>query len=877
MVQATDTAPTTGKTAACAYCDLPVAVRASSSSAGDENSQSPPVYCCYGCRFAHAVAQEKGVEGQVRWTVIRLGLAIFFTMNLMAFTMTMWSLNVYDIDPDPFQLKLFEVFRWLSMLFALPVLLLLGVPFISSGFRSWKQGTLSTDALIGVAVAAAYITSVVNLLREAGPIYFEVGAMVLVMTTLGRWIEAAGRQKATAALDQLSALLPERAVRVAGGQTRNSHIDGPQEVDACEIATGDLLQIRAGERFPTDGVIRTGSTSVDEQVFTGESFPIQKLPGDDVLAGTVNIDGNIIVEVSALFRQGSFGRLMDALKAARISQGYYQRLADRVANVFLPMVLLIAGGTFIFYSTTGVGPAIQTALSVLLIACPCALGLATPLAVWTALSTAVRHQVLFRSGTAIERLAGTKVICLDKTGTLTTGDPHVIQVAAFGIPSDSATENAASGIDGNHAPNNLPLAYVAPSQQSLQIQLRRAFGIAQASNHPFSKAVVAHCRSAFGSDPRALQKSFSPQQPGVSEESLNDIHTVAGGGVEGFLADGTRLRLGSLEFACCQDRDPDFHGSATEFGNSDLPSDCAANSTECLASQFCGKTSSPENPELCVTCSASVPLERRVQLDRLRMAADQMGASMVLMTVGKIPTVGFLIAETVRHEAQTAIRHMRETVGALHVLSGDRPAKTEQLRLKLNLKRSEVESKLSPEQKAVRIAEIRRTQGTTVMVGDGINDAPALAASDIGIAMGCGADVSRDSAQVCLLSNDLGRIPWAIRLARRTTAIIRQNLFWAFGYNAIGICLAVAGILNPAVAAAMMIGSSLFVIGNSLRLLQDNADPDRSTAAPPPSKDGSDCRTATDAADIALGQGLRPSSDTEQLPLKQSREPAWTH
>ena len=722
----------------CTYCGLPIASAPADSSA---------VYCCYGCRFAHAVVQEQGNEGAIRWTVIRLGLAIFFTMNLMAFTMTMWSLDVYDVERDSFQVLLFEVFRWLSMLFALPVLLLLGVPLLQNAVESWQRRVYSTDLLIVLAVIAAYVTSVVNVLRESGTTYFEVGATVLVMITLGRWIEAAGKQKATESLDKLLTLLPDKVAKVCEDQTETY-------IASTAISLGDTLRIRAGERFPADAILRRGNTTVDEQVFTGESQPVAKTVGERVLAGTVNLDGDILVEVTAGFKEGSFGRLLQTLQEARTARGYHQRLADKVASWFFPLVTLIAFGTFACHYSAGVGIAIQAAMSVLLIACPCALGLATPLAIWTALSTAVKHQVLFRSGEAVERLANAKAICLDKTGTLTTGTPHVFQTAFV----------------GEHDTNEL---------------LDIAAELADSSSHPFSKAVAAYANHRPHAVCTAEQAALKR-----TDGTLRLIKTVSGGGVEAHLNDGKLIRLGSVEFSCCQ-----LHDGETAAGES--------------------------APDLCFGCKASVPLGLRVQLDRLRMAADQQAASIVLLSINRVPAAGFLIAEAIRPEARAALQQLIKQTQALHVLSGDRPAKGQFLRQQLQVRGLNVECSLNPEQKVTRVIAIRAQQGTTVMVGDGINDAPALAASDIGIAMGCGTDVSRDSAQVCLLSNDLLQIPWAIDLARRTTTVIRQNLFWAFGYNTVGVCLAATGILNPAIAAGLMIASSLLVISNSLRLLRD--------------------------------------------------------
>lgn len=738
----------------CVWCGLPVAgsLKAEVTPGRPAESEAPVVYCCYGCRFAHSVVREQGNEGAIRWTVIRLGLAIFFAMNLMAFTMTMWSLDVYDVQPDPFQIKLYEVFRWLSMLFALPVLLLLGVPLLQNAIDTWRQRTLSTDLLIGVAVLAAYLTSMINVMRGTGTIYFEVGATVLVMITLGRWIEAVGRQKATEALDRLLTLLPENVTRLS---TETHHETGADEqvVPAAQIELGDILRIRAGERFPADAVIVHGQTTVDEQVFTGESVPLHRQIGDGVLAGTVNLDGDIQVRVTALYREGSFGRLLSVLQHARAARGYYQRMADRVASYFFPVMTLITVAAFAWHLSAGIGTAIQVAMSVLLIACPCALGLATPLAVWTSLSTAVRNQVLFRSGEAVERLANVRAVCLDKTGTLTTGQPQVCQTATFGESADG---------------------------QALQL----AAVLALSSSHPFSKAVAKYAQRS------AVHRATSGS---ADCPALLSLRTVAGGGVEATTVAGQVVRLGSVEFACCS-----------------VHHDARAEQQPMQAA-----------PSLCVACRAAVPLGLRVQMDRLRMAADQQAASIVLLSIDHVPALGFLISESIRPEAREALLQLSRVVDVLHVLSGDRPAKAQYLMDQLQVPGLQVECRLTPEQKVLRVAEVRRSHGTTVMVGDGINDAPALAASDVGIAMGCGADVSRDSAQICLLSNDLTRIPWAIDLARRTQAVIRQNLFWAFGYNGIGVCLAASGLLNPAVAAGLMILSSLLVISNSLRLLKD--------------------------------------------------------
>ena len=755
----------------CTWCGLPVAgVRTLKPSqrevvaASVDASASDDVYCCFGCRMAHTITQERGREGAVRWTIVRLGIAIFFSMNLMAFTMTMWSLDVYDVQRDPFQVQLFEVFRWLSMIFSLPVLGLLGIPLLQNAIISWRQRIFSTDLLIATGVAAAYVISVVNVLRGSETVYFEVGATVLVMVTLGRWFEATGKHRATEALDQLAALLPESV-------TRNTS-EGSEEVLCTEIAVGDRLEIRPGERFPVDAILVQGRTTVDEQVFTGESVPVARVTGDRLLGGTVNLDGNVIVEATAVFKAGSFGRLLQLLQEARLSRGHYQRLADRVSAWFFPLITGVAALTLIAHWSAGIGVAVQHALSVLLIACPCALGLATPLAVWTALSTAAKHQVLFRSGEAIERLAIVKSICFDKTGTLTTGSPQVRHLCV---------------LDDHDSRDILPLCAA----------------LAKTSTHPFSKAVVQFVE-AWPAANRADCTAAETLDWNKTID-LREVRSVPGGGVEAFSANGKQLRLGSLEF---------------------------------------------------VTAAGDISPRLRLRMAHALSIADQEAASVVAVSVAARPVIMFLLTETMRPESSETVKRCMELDLPVTVLTGDRAAKAEQLRRNLldchevgcqcsaecaagnghdhshhdvvpapaPASRLKIECDLRPEQKVRHLREIRERCSTVAMVGDGINDAPALAVSDVGIAMGCGADVSRDSAQVCLLSNDLSRIPWAVQLARRTTRVIRQNLFWAFGYNFAGVVLAAFGLLNPAVAAGLMIISSLLVITNSLRLMADSPD-----------------------------------------------------
>ena len=397
----------------CDYCGLPLPASwwNTKADSGHGQEESLEQYCCFGCRFAASVTQERGEEGAARWTLTRLGVAIFFTMNVMVFTMVLWSYDVYEVNAgDPFTSSISGLFRYLCLLFSLPVLFLLGKPLLENAISSLNFGYLSTDFLLVFGVLAAYFYSAVSVFRGEGHVYFEVGCMVLVMITLGRWIEATGKIKASQALDALQKLLPETVTRVIDQREFTLPLE--------EVELGDVLRIRPGERFPTDAKIVRSSASIDEQIFTGESQSVLKSEGDSVLAGTLNIDGDLLLEVTASPHQGAFSRLVELVKNARESKGKYQNLADRVATWFLPVVFFCSIGTFFYHSFHhDIQYGLLAGLSVVLIACPCALGLATPLAVWTSLGHAATNQVLFRYGAALEQLADLKAvsICLSRS------------------------------------------------------------------------------------------------------------------------------------------------------------------------------------------------------------------------------------------------------------------------------------------------------------------------------------------------------------------------------------------------------------------------------------------------------------------------------
>jgi heavy metal translocating P-type ATPase len=663
--------------------------------------------------MAAAIVEETGEEGAARGLLTRLGLSIFFTMNVMAFTMALWTTDVYEAgDPSGRLMPLMhDLFRYVVLLFSLPVLSLLGLPLFASTWKNVRAGILSTDALLSAGVAASFVVSFLSVLRGQGPIYFEVGCVILVMTTLGRWLEATGRLKATSALDALARLLPATVRRLGP--------EGDEEIALELAAPGDHLRVRPGERFPADGRVAANSALVDEQVLTGESRAVLKEPGARILGGTLNLDGELIVEVTTVGAQGTLARLVELVRQARESKGRYQRLVDRISTWFFPVVASVAVLAFLYHaSTTSLERGFLAGLAVSLIACPCALGLATPLAVWSAIGQAAGQQVLFRGGEALERLAEVGAIRFDKTGTLTTG---IAEVREF---------------------------LVEPvSEEDLVIS--RAAALAPSSPHALSRAIAALPIGETGGSPQ-------------KREPIEELRVVPGRGVTGRLGSG---------------------GPCVSLGSPLLMD------------------------------------ERGLHLGPLlRTALDEAlarGLSVALVGWEGSARGLFVFQEQWRPGHETVVSRLVRDGLDVGVLTGDHAARGEAIARELGVS---VEAELLPDQKVDAVRRARERFGPVAMVGDGVNDAPALAASDVGIALGCGTDVSRDSASVCLLGDDLTRIPWAIELARRTVRVIRRNLFWAFAYNTAGVVAAALGWLNPALAALLMVASSAIVIGNSLRL-----------------------------------------------------------
>ena len=587
-------------------------------------------------------------------------------------------------------------------------MLLLGGPLLSEGLRQLRIGRLSQEILLCLGVAAAFGYSCFSLWSGDEHVYFETCCMILAAFTIGRWLEATGKQRAADAVRSLARFAPTTVSRITA--------DGPVETPLASIVAGDLIRIPAGQRIACDGVVRNGATHVDESLLTGESEPIAKTEGDVVFAGTLNVDGVISVSASAAASEGSLQRIVRLVERALEAKTKQQALADRVAAWFTPVVcgtsLLAAGRVWM----DGGPPhdALLTALAVLLIACPCAFAVAVPAAAWTALGRAANRQVFFRGGDVISALATIRIVCFDKTGTLTESD-----VELTGVAIDEEIEIT-------------------------EVWLRAA-ALATASPHPLAAAIVRESST----------KSGIPY-----DAQLDGLALHSGRGVEGT-----------------------FDGATTLLGSMSWLRQCGLQSPSVIESEVA--------------------------------AAVERGESTTAVGWGGRIRGLFRFRERLRPQASQVVRRLQTSGCNVYVLTGDHSVRAGLLAKYLG---TPVFAEMKPEDKLEKIAALRETSSGVLMVGDGVNDAPALAAADVGAALGGGADAARDAAGVCLVRSDLISIPWVIQLAKQTVRVMHQNLFWAFAYNVIGVALAAAGYLNPVFAAFAMVGSSLFVVGNSLRL-----------------------------------------------------------
>ena len=607
---------------------------------------------------------------------------------------------------------------WIQLLLSLPVVFWCGWPIWVKGARSFASRNLNMFSLITLGTGAAFLQSLAALLargsrdHHADGFYFEAATVIIVLVLLGQWLEARGRSRAGSALRELLDLTPSTALLVEAG--------GDRSIPVADLRSGDRIRILPGEKIPADGVVQEGWSSLDESMLTGEPLPVEKGSGSLVSAGTLNTSGSFIMSVGRTGAETSLSQIIHLVAQAQRSQAPIQQLADRVAAIFVPIVLGIALVTFVAWMIFGSEPrlfhALTAAVSVLMIACPCALGLATPMAVTVGVGRAARHGILVRSASALQNLASINLLALDKTGTLTEGAPKVVLIRTVG----SVTK-----------------------EQLLRLGAAAEMG----SEHPLARALLIHAK-----------------ENGVQIPKASAFEAFPGGGISARV-DETNLLLGTPRFLS----------------------------------------------------------ERGVATAELDAIALQPGEGLVAMAIEGAPAGVFLFRDTIRPSAVKLIAELGGLGIRVAMLTGDRKSTAEAVAKELGI--TECHAELSPSGKAGQFTMWKANGYRTAMAGDGINDAPALAAADTAIAMGAGSDIAKETAGIILLKPSLEGIVSSILLSRAILKVIRENLFFAFAYNILGIPIA-AGILypffgillSPMIAAAAMSLSSISVIANSLRL-----------------------------------------------------------
>ena len=631
-----------------------------------------------------------------RWALL---LAIVLTVPL-----------VIPMLVEPFGLH-WMLPAWLQFALATPVQFIFGARFYRAAWSALRARAGNMDQLVAIGTSAAYGLSLYQWAASpAGSmphLYFEASAVIITLILLGKYLESRAKRQTSSAIRALQALRPERALRLR---------DGVEEwVALGELQLGDTIVVKPGERFPVDGLVREGQSHADEALISGESLPQPKQPGDKVTAGAINGEGRLLVETTALGAETVLSRIIRLVEDAQAAKAPIQKLVDKVSQIFVPSVLLIALATLLGWLLTGAGieTALLNAVAVLVIACPCALGLATPTAIMAGTGVAARHGILIKDAEALEIAHSVTLVAFDKTGTLTSGAPRIAHLRA--VDSDTT--------------------------QLLQL----AGALQRGSEHSLAKAVLDAC---------------TQQQLELAE--VTESKALAGRGIAG--------RIGERQLAL---------GNKRLLDEQQLHHDALA-------------------------------------ADAQAWEAEGRTLSWLLELAPQPRVLGlFAFGDTLKEGAGEAIAALNAQGIASHLISGDNQGSVQAVAQTLGITAAHAE--VLPADKAAIIAELKK-DAVVAMVGDGINDAPALAAADVGIAMGSGTDVAMHAAGITLMRGDPRLVADALDISRRTYNKIRQNLFWAFAYNLVGIPLAAAGLLNPMLAGAAMALSSVSVVSNALLL-----------------------------------------------------------
>jgi Cu+-exporting ATPase len=633
---------------------------------------------------------------QERWALL---LAIALALPLVL-PMLLAPLGVHWMLP-----------AWVQFALATPVQFILGARFYIAAWKAVRAGAGNMDLLVALGTSAGYGLSIYQWAHtppgSMPHLYFEASAVVIALVLLGKYLESRAKRQTASAIRALEALRPERAIQLIDGQER--------DVAISALRLNDLVVVKPGERFPVDGEVIDGQSHADEALISGESLPVPKQPGDKVTGGAINGEGRLLVKTLALGAETVLARIIRLVEDAQAGKAPIQKLVDKVSQVFVPAVLVIAVITLAGWLLAGapLETALINAVAVLVIACPCALGLATPTAIMAGTGVAARYGILIKDAEALERAHEVTAMVFDKTGTLTSGTPRIAHLSAVGGNED--------------------------------VLLQWAGSLQQGSEHPLAKAVLDACTARD-----------------LNIEAVAASQALPGRGIAGTVQ-GRDMALGNRRL----------------LEESGLTMGALAQSAQAWEAE--GRT-------------LSWLIERGAQPSVLGLLA---------------------FGDTLKPGALEAVQQLTARHISSHLLTGDNRGSARVVAEALGI--SDVHAEVLPADKAATIVELKKT-GVVAMVGDGINDAPALAAADIGIAMGGGTDVAMHAAGITLMRGDPRLIPAALEISRKTYAKIRQNLFWAFVYNLIGIPLAAFGFLNPVLAGAAMALSSVSVVSNALLL-----------------------------------------------------------
>jgi Cu+-exporting ATPase len=698
-----------------------------------------------GCETRHASWQ------------INLWLGVAVTTALMAGE---WG---FGLGREPW-------FQWLSFALAGAVQIFAGGKFYRGAWNQLKIGNSNMDTLVALGSTTAFGYSAWALLGGVGGhVYFMEAAAIITLISFGHWLEARVSARASGALEKLLNLAPPTARRVAADVSPRNLLDlrrltsaaTEEEVLVAELRIGDLVALRPGDRVPVDGVVVEGDSAVDEAMLTGESTSVDKSARNELYAGTVNLNGRLVMRVTATGESTALAHIIAAVQRAQTSRADIQRLGDRVSSVFVPVVVAIAIAAALWWglapesarhihdllapflwpamTPTGTAAAFIIAAAVLIVACPCAMGLATPAAIMAGANTAARRGILIRDGVALEKAGKVTAVIFDKTGTLTVGKPEVTEIYEPLAPS------------------------LSPPGGERVVRAKRdrvrgiATSLARSSTHPISQAIA----------------KLEPEGGVSRRPDLKDWREIRGAGVEGKIKLSTLnlqpstslVRLGSLRW---------LKETGVDFG-----------AGEKFIAEWSGQ-----------------------------------GATIVGLAVDQSLAGLFAIKDTVKPGARDVVEKLHRQNLKTFLLTGDNALTATSIAAQLNITAENVFAEVRPEQKADFVKKLQAQGERVAFVGDGINDAPALEQADLGIAVSRASDLAREAADIILLKSEIEAVPEALGLARATLRTIKQNLFWAFFYNALGVPLAALGFISPILCAAAMGVSDLIVIGNALRLLR---------------------------------------------------------